>query len=54
MNRQNGEMGIQAQTKLETQLTIDKLNNDMAQSTDRIQTQLLRHGGEKVIKKSTS
>jgi hypothetical protein len=50
-NTQNGEEGIQARTKQDTQLAIEKLNNNKAPGTDGIPAELLKHGGQEVINK---
>ena len=46
MNTQSGEMGIQAQTKQETQLAIQKLHNNKAKCIDGISAELLKHREE--------
>jgi hypothetical protein len=51
MNTQSGEIQIQTQTKQETQLAIQKLNNNKAVGIDGISAELLKHRKEEVINK---
>jgi hypothetical protein len=45
-NTQNGDEGIQAPTKQETQLAIQKINNN-----NGIPAELLKHAGQEIINK---
>jgi hypothetical protein len=49
INTQSGEMGIQAQTKQETQLAIQKLHNNKAAGIDGISAELLKNVAEEEV-----
>lgn len=51
MNTQSGEMGMQAPTKQETKLALQKLNSNKELGIDVIPAELLKHRGQEVINK---